>query len=189
MHKEICPKNVAKYKQGIIVGRFQPFHLEHLRFVIAAAKKVDHLWVGITRPFGNHLPEIGGARATDDANPLPYWLRFKCVESTLIHDAKIPQDTFSILPAPLVPGIIEQLVPKGTIFLTTFVEEWSLFKEKLFINAGFKVIKLDLGNKKISGTMIRERIRKKDESWKDFIPRSIREQYATLIAAYVRNVK
>ena len=135
--------NKAKPENGIIVGRFQPFHLEHLRFAVAAASRVNHLWVGITRPFGSYIQESGGARTTASANPLPYWLRFKCVETALLHDAGIPRDEFSILPAPLVPEILEQLVPKGSIFLTTIVNEWSVQKEELFLKAGFPAIRID----------------------------------------------
>jgi len=178
--------NEEKYENGIIVGRFQPFHLEHLRFAVAAASKVSHLWVGITCPFGNYIQETGGVRTTVSANPLPYWLRFKCVETALLHDAGISRDKFSILPAPLVSEILEQLVPKGTVFLTTIVDERSVQKEGLFFNAGFKVIRIDFEYRPISGTLIREKIRKGDEGWKEFVPRSILENYASSIDAYVR---
>ena len=178
--------NKAKPENGIIVGRFQPFHLEHLRFAVAAASRVSHLWVGITRPFGSYIQEAGGARTTASANPLPYWLRFKCVETALLHDAGIPRDKFSILPAPLAPEILEQLVPKGAIFLTTIVNEWSLQKEELFLKAGFKALRIDFEYRPISSTMIREKIRKGDESWREFVPKSISENYASLIDAYVR---
>ena len=122
-------KRRVRYENGLIAGRFQPFHLGHLRLAIAAAETVDHLWIGITRPFGSILPEIGGLRTSSDFNPLPYWLRFKCVESALVYDAKIPKEKFSILPLPLIQEVIGQLVPKGTAFLTNIVEEWSLEKE------------------------------------------------------------
>lgn len=179
---------MKKYENGIIVGRFQPFHLEHLYFAAAAAKKVNHLWVGITFPFGHHVHEVGKARTKDEANPLPYWLRLKCVESALLCDAKLPRDRFSVLAAPLVPVIIENLVPKGTVFLTTVVEPWSKQKEMFFLKAGFRVLTLKLGGKTISGTMIRKRIRLRDETWKKYIPQSISRRYASLIDAYVRRV-
>ena len=174
-----------KYENGMIVGRFQPFHLEHLRFAAAAARKVNHLWVGITFPFGHYVHEMGKARTADEANPLPYWLRLKCVESALLNDAKLSRGSFSILAAPLVPGIIETLVPKGTVYLATVVEPWDKQKEGIFLKAGFRVLLLKLGDKTISGTMIRKKIRLRDKSWKKYIPQSIRKQYAFLIDDYV----
>ena len=178
-------KKQARLKNGVIAGRFQPFHLGHLRLAIAAAETVDHLWVGITRPFGSSIPEIGGLRTSDDYNPLPYWLRFRCVESALLRDALLSRDKFSILPLPLIPGVIGQLVPEGTVFLTNIVEVWSLKKEKLFINAGLKVLRLDVGPKIISSTMIRRKIRMQDQSWKEFVPKSIQQHYSQIIDSYV----
>ena len=177
----------VKHEHGLIVGRFQPFHLEHLRYTIAAAKKVNHLWIGITRPLGNLMPEIGGLRAHDSSNPLPYWLRLKCVDTALLKDAGIPRSKFSIIPVSLNREIAKDVVPQGAIFLTTIVEQWNIDREKLFINAGFKVLRLDLGGKKISGSMIRDKIKQKDGTWKNYIPQSIRVKYASLIAAYVLN--
>jgi cytidyltransferase-like protein len=178
-------KNNATYENGIIAGRFQPFHLGHLRFATAAAGMVNHLWIGITRPFGKCIPEIGDLRTSDRHNPLPYWLRFKCVESALLCDAGIPKDKFSILPLPLVPVIIKQLLPEGTIFLTNIVEEWSLDKEKLFLEAGMNTLRFDVGVKVISSTIIREKIKKKDRTWRNFVPSSIYKQYAAVINDYV----
>lgn len=182
-------KENTTYTNGIIAGRFQPFHLGHLRFATAAAGMVDHLWVGITRPFGKCIPEIGGLRTSNIHNPLPYWLRFKCVEAALLYDAGIPRTKFSVLPLPLAPEIIKQLLPEGTVFLTNIVEEWSLDKEKLFVKAGMKTLRLDVGAKVISSTMIREKIRKKDKTWRNFVPVSIYKQYAAVINDYLCRVK
>jgi len=178
---------VKKYNNGLIVGRFQPFHLEHLRLAVAAAGRVKHLWVGITRPFGKCIPEIGGARAVDGANPLPYWLRYQCVECALINDAGFSPTSFSILPVPLVKEIIKQIVPRGTVFLTTIMEQWGVEKEELFRKSGLETIRMDLGAKTISGTMIRDKIAGRDQSWKDFVPKHMRERYASVIETYVLN--
>lgn len=177
---------MKEHRNGLIVGRFQPFHSEHLRLAVAAAARVEHLWVGITRPFGKYIPEIGGTRSTDGANPLPYWLRYQCIETALTDDAGLPRSGFSILPVPLVKEIIEQLVPRGTVFLTTIVEEWGVQKEELFREAGFETLRMDLGAKTISGTGIREKIVNKDPSWKDSVPKRMGEQYAALIEKLVR---
>ena len=41
------PERVAL---GMIHGRFQPFHLGHLAYLRAAAKRAERLLVGITNP-------------------------------------------------------------------------------------------------------------------------------------------
>lgn len=177
---------MKKYKNVLIVGRFQPFHLEHLRLAAAAAEQAEHLWVGITRPFGKHIPEAGGVRDTDGANPLPYWLRRRSIETALINDAGLPGSGFSIVAVPLVREMIGQIVPPDTIFLTTIVEEWGVQKEDLFRKAGFGTSRIDLGGRTISGTMIREKIMNKDPGWKDLVPECMGEQYAALIEKFVR---
>ena len=37
-------------KLGAVCGRFQIFHLDHLRYVLAAKERCEHLIVGITSP-------------------------------------------------------------------------------------------------------------------------------------------
>jgi len=59
-------------------------------------------------------------------------------------------------------------------------------KEGLFRRAGLETIRMDLGAKTISGTMLRDKIANRDQSWKDFIPKHMGEQYASLIETCVR---
>lgn len=179
-------KRQIRHKNGLIAGRFQPMHLGHLRLAVAAAGMVDHLWVGITRPFGGSFPEIGGLRASDEYNPLPFWLRFKCVESALLQEASLSRERFSILPLPLIPEIIRQTIPQGAVFLTNIVEDWSVEKERLFIKSGLRVIRIDVGPKTISSTMIRQKIKIKEHGWKELVPKSIWEGYGKEIDSYVR---
>jgi len=37
------------FKTGSIHGRFQPFHNEHLDYVLRALDRCDFLWIGITQ--------------------------------------------------------------------------------------------------------------------------------------------
>lgn len=37
-------------KQGVVVGRFQPFHNGHLQYVLKALERCGHLYIGITTP-------------------------------------------------------------------------------------------------------------------------------------------
>ncbi len=35
---------------GVVHGRFQPFHLDHLKYALAGLTHCDYLFVGITNP-------------------------------------------------------------------------------------------------------------------------------------------
>ncbi|MGI9571569.1 MAG: nicotinate-nucleotide adenylyltransferase, partial [Desulfobulbia bacterium] len=39
-----------RYKYGMVHGRFQPFHLEHLRYFRLAWERSENVLVGITNP-------------------------------------------------------------------------------------------------------------------------------------------
>lgn len=38
------------YAYGVVIGRFQPFHNGHLRYLQEALKRCEHLYIGITTP-------------------------------------------------------------------------------------------------------------------------------------------
>ncbi len=183
--KSICPKNSSHvHEEGLVLGRFQPFHLEHLRFVLAALSRVKHLWIGITRPFGSTIHESGGDRTSDKSNPLPFWLRFKCIKKVL-DSINVPPEKYSIIAAPLISEKLSSIVPKETIVFSTAVEEWGYKKEKIIKASGLKVHRLKLGSKTISGSDIRYKIANGDCSWKELVPAVIADHFSLEITAFI----
>lgn len=71
---------------GAVCGRFQIFHLDHLRYVLAAKEKCRHLIVGITSPDSSVAPQeqADANRGKAEANPCTYYERMKMVESALL---------------------------------------------------------------------------------------------------------
>ncbi|MEJ2698658.1 MAG: nicotinate-nucleotide adenylyltransferase, partial [Desulfuromonadales bacterium] len=71
----------AEFELGVIHGRFQVLHNDHLRFLLAGKSLCRHLVVGITNP-DPHLTREDPAdqhRHSPLANPLTYWERYLMV--------------------------------------------------------------------------------------------------------------
>ena len=68
---------------GMVHGRFQPFHLGHLEYLVAAAARSERLVVGITNPEGfPSRPEPDDpARHLPESNPFTYAERRLMVEA------------------------------------------------------------------------------------------------------------
>jgi FMN phosphatase YigB (HAD superfamily)/nicotinamide mononucleotide adenylyltransferase len=152
---------------GLVLGRFQPLHLEHVRYLEAALDHARHVCVGITHPF--NLLEAGGQTRNDArANPLPYWLRRQSVMDWA--ERSRVGSRISVIPVPLSDmGLRSVLDPESTVLLTD-VEPWSQEKRALVEGVGHRVIVLPVGSKRISGTHVRELIRSGDDGWLRLVP-------------------
>jgi hypothetical protein len=72
-------------------GRFQPFHNEHLEYVLAAQSLCDFLWIGITKydVTSTDLNPLGAVRERPENNPLTFFERAHVIRESLI-DAGVP---------------------------------------------------------------------------------------------------
>ena len=152
-------------KYGILVGRFQPFHLGHLSAVKFALKKVDMLWI-----------VIGSAQKSHEAkNPFTTGERLVMIKTTL--DAnRIDPKKWMAVPVndvdvhSLWVNQIDMFIPKYDVVFTNDPFSTMLFKEH-----GKKVTKVPFIKRKfLSGTEIRNRIAK-DANWKELVPRQVAE--------------
>ena len=160
---------------GLIVGRFQPFHNEHVAYALAAKKQCHFLWVGLTNFMQTALPENpgGGHRLQPESNPLNFCERYTLVSDAL-QDAGLNQKDFGIVPCPIEnPTSILDIVPPKTICYLTINEEWGHEKATILREIGYPVTILWERPKTISGSMIREAIRSGDQSWKGLVPSSV----------------
>ena len=157
---------------GVVCGRFQIFHLEHLQYVLAAKKECRHLIVGITSPDPTVSPseEVDINRAKPESNPCTYYERMKMIESVLLGNGLIREE-FDIVPYPIgKPDIIKYYLPQNASHFITILDEWGECKKQRIEALGYKVIVLwKKTDKKISSSMIRERILEQ-VSWKEFVP-------------------
>ena len=155
---------------GLLIGRFQPFHLGHLDAVLFGLSRVENLFIGIG----------SSNKSNERKNPFSAEERkemiISSIEPTIINRIKI----FGI------PDVddhekwtfeIDQIVPKYDIVFTNDEFTKTLF-EKRQINVVPVILK---DREKFSGTNIRQLI-VDDKSWQDLVPHGTRKVLGNLNA-------
>ncbi len=162
-------------KTGVVHGRFQPIHLEHMKYFLAAKEKCDFLIVGITNPDPSLTKhdKSNPHRALDTSNPFTYFERYSMIKEALL-DAGLKRDEFEIVPLPInFPELIKYYVPiEKSIFYMTIFDDWGWKKKQILESIGAKVEVLwakTLEEKKISSSEIRNKIIEGKE-WKNLVP-------------------
>lgn len=149
--------------RGLVVGRFQPFHLGHLEVVQDVANGFDTLFVGIGSSQVSHTRE----------NPFTAGERFLMIRRAL-NDADV--GNAEVIPIPdlnrnaLWVRHVESLVPPFDVFFTN-----NGLPKRLFQEAGYEVRPLPFHEReRYSGTRIRDLILE-DGPWKDLVPPAVTE--------------
>lgn len=143
---------------GLLIGRFQPFHLGHLDAVKFALSSVDELLIGIG----------SSNKFNEKRNPFTADERKQMIESSL------DETTLGKIKIYYIPDVndherwtyqIDEIVPK---YDTVFSNDE--FTHTLFGKRGIKVISVPLKQREIlSGTDIRVKIRE-DQDWFGLVP-------------------
>ncbi|MBI2136256.1 adenylyltransferase/cytidyltransferase family protein [Candidatus Woesearchaeota archaeon] len=167
--------NAKKCFYGIFIGRFQPFHLGHLRDVKKALTTVDFLII-----------VLGSAQEKrTERNPLSAAERKKIIQHTLTAE-NIPKTKYFICTVNdfdkhylwIAEILKTSKKVKGVNRNNTIVfcgtESSGHFTAKLLAKKGYKIIKLKL-LRGISGTRIRKLIFER-KRWGHLVPASIRKE-------------
>ncbi len=143
---------------GLIIGRFQPFHKGHLVALSFALSKVDKLWLGIG----------SSNKPNQKENP------FSADERKEMILSSIDDSISKRIQIYYIPDLedhkkwienIDSIVPKFEIVFTN--DELTLL---LYSKRGTKVISVPFKDREIlSGTNIREKI-VKDQNWQQLVP-------------------
>ena len=162
---------------GVVHGRFQIFHLDHLEMVLEAARRCDHLLIGITNP-DPHLTKYNAndpKRSSPLANPLTFYERHGMIRAALL-EAGLNRLDFDIMPFPINrPDVLFHYVPRYAIFYLTIYDTWGETKKQLLESLGCQIDvlwKRPSEAKKMCGREIRERIAMGQE-WVSFVPRAV----------------
>ncbi|MEN8258655.1 MAG: nicotinate-nucleotide adenylyltransferase [Thermodesulfobacteriota bacterium] len=162
---------------GVIHGRFQILHHDHLKYLLAGKERCQHLIVGISNPDPNQTKSesVDPKRSSAAANPLTYYERLLLVRASL-EESGIPLADFSIVPFPInFPELLLNYVPPDATFFLTIYDDWGKKKLARFQELGLKTEILwqrALGQKGQTATEIRRRILH-DEAWQDLVPASV----------------
>jgi len=143
---------------GLLIGRFQPFHFGHLEAIQFGLSKIDKLWIGIGS--SNKPPE--------KSNPFTADERKEMILSS-INDSV--SKLIQIFPIPDLDNHkkwienIDSIVPKFDVVFTN-----DELTKSLYSKLGKNVITVPFKQREIlSGTNIREKI-VSDQDWKDLVP-------------------
>jgi cytidyltransferase-like protein len=159
---------------GVIHGRFQPFHLGHLEYVMEGKRRCRFLYVGIANPdpssTASHSTNI--ARGTIEANPFTYWERALMIERTLVNEG-VAREEFTIVPFPInFPERLRFYVPTTACFFLTIYDDWGRAKYQTLSDLGLNLnIMWERGQHELltSGTEIRKLIAA-GQPWQQLVP-------------------
>lgn len=159
---------------GVIHGRFQVFHHDHLKYVLAGKARCRHIVVGITNPDPLLTREdpADPQRSAPHSNPLTYYERYVMVRAVLI-EAGVGYDEFSIVPFPInLPELYRHYVPLDAMFYLTIYDEWGRRKLERFNSLCLKtevLWKRSLDEKGLRASDIRGRMVVGD-AWEHLVP-------------------
>lgn len=156
---------------GLLIGRFQPFHIGHLTSVNYALKEVDHLYILVGSSQKSH----------EMRNPFTAGERILMIRNALI-DEGLDARRYLIIPVPDAIGhavwtaFIDQVVPKYDTVFSNDKLTIQLFREK-----GVEVIEPPLYKRKsFSATEVRRRIVSGGD-WESLVPAAVRRVVEPII--------
>jgi nicotinamide mononucleotide adenylyltransferase len=145
---------------GVIHGRFQVLHNDHLRYLLAGKELCGHLVVGITNPdpLLTRVDPADPARSAAEANPLTYFERYQLVRAAL-GEAGVDHRAFSVVPFPVnLPELYRYYVPLDAVFYLTIYDDWGRRKLEQFGALGLRTHVLwerPVAEKGLCGTGVR----------------------------------
>lgn len=112
---------------GVVHGRFQILHNDHIKYLMAGKSKCRHLIVGrITNPDPTltRKDATDPARSSSHANPFTYYVRYQMVKTTLLGQG-LGITEFSVVPFPInFPDLYKYYVPFDALFFLTIYNSW-----------------------------------------------------------------
>ena len=162
------------YPFSMIHGRFQPFHLEHLRYFRLAWERSERVIVGITNPDPSTVvqDELAEHRHVSSSNPFTFTERLIMIQESLREEG-YPMDRVLIVPFPIHhPDRWPHYVPPDTAMFVVVYSPWERKKVERMKQAGFTVVVEDSLNKGMSGKEVR-RLMATGGNWQHLVPPAV----------------
>lgn len=153
-----------KYKIGLVIGRFQPFHLGHVFLIKEALRLCEKVVIG-----------IGSSNVLDQDNIFTFEQRLKMIE-LFIREEKLEERIIKVVPIPDVPDDEEWFeITKKAIGHVDVVLGNNDWVNRIFEENGYKIKKIEYFDRvNLEGKKIRELIQKK-ENWGNRVASYIQE--------------
>ena len=164
----------ASSSTGSAHGRFQVLHNDHLRYLLAAKERCDHLIIGVTQVTAGEPVETSERhRSLRSSNPLTYFERAVMIVQGL-SQAGVDDKEFEVVPFPIeAPALLTQYLPLAVTIYTTEYDDWNRHKITTLANIGYDVVVLwKSEHKLISGSSIRASLSAGTDEWRRLVPRS-----------------
>ena len=164
-------------KVGVIHGRFQILHNDHVKYLLAGKERCQHLVVGITNPDPSMTREdpSDARRSSPQANPLTYYERYRMIDKVLA-DQGLARHQFSIVPFPInLPDLYGYYLPMDAVFFLTIYDRWGEKKLAMFKELGLQteILWRRLPDEKgLSASTIRQLIADGGH-WQDMVPPAV----------------
>ncbi len=157
---------------GCVHGRFQPFHLGHLEYVLGAIARCRHLYIGITNfdlTNADFKSPLHRYEATE--NPFHYWQRALFIKLSLEKEG-INRNDYTIVPFPIdSPHKVLNFVPHESVMYTTIYDSWNIQKIRRLREQGFETCVLwRRKHKRYEGKAARAALARNDGSARDLLP-------------------
>lgn len=129
-----------KIQNGIVHGRFQPPHNGHIRYMLSALERCEHLTIGISTPkiCTEEEAKQTGYPCTAALNPFTHEERADMIRLSL-EEAGVGSDRYTVIPFPSDYKDIKTLLPKDGVFLMSITSAGDRKKITYLQEEGFKV--------------------------------------------------
>ncbi len=160
-----------RYRYGVVHGRFQPFHNDHLKYVLTALERSETLFIGITNPDPSSIrfDASDPNRSTDISNPFTFCERMEMIRESLVDAVGDDVSRVRIVPFPInVPWLLKYYTPADAVYFLTIYDEWGEKKQAELAKHGFRTEVLwykSKEEKNITATKIRDGILKGKQWW------------------------
>lgn len=162
---------------GVIHGRFQVLHKDHLAYLLAGMARCRHLVVGITNPDPRLTKDESAdpKRSSPAANPLTYFERYLMVRAAL-EEAGIEPSRYSVVPFPInMPELYRYYVPLDALFFLSIYDDWGRQKLNYFTTLGLAthvLREVSPSEKGLSASDLRRRMAH-NEAWEELVPPAV----------------
>lgn len=166
-----------QYDMGVIHGRFQVLHNDHVKYLLAGKELCRHMVIGITNPdpFMTKEEHADPVRSDPMANPLSYFERYTLLTAAMDMAGIKPRE-YSIVPMPInMPDRYKYYVPEDAVFFLSIYDEWGRRKKEYFETEGLAthvLWEVPLEEKGISAVDIRESMIE-GQQWEHLIPEGV----------------
>ena len=170
-------RDVPTTAQASAHGRFQPFHLGHLKYLLAAKDQCDYLWIGITQylaPALQATTPLDVHRSRPENNPLTYFERAEIIGRAL-EDEGVQGDKYGFVPFPIEePDLLPNFLDPSIVVFTTVYDDWNRHKIQVLRDHGYEVRVLWEGStKKYTGAAVRASLIADGDEWRAMVPRAV----------------